>query len=135
MTSKKPSADESARPESQVPSQALDVALIHGVTPDGEGLQILRARENRLELGALRPLREGAPITGEVVTLRPRPNAPALCDVEVHVKAPEAAPTDDRQVPRAALAHPGPAQVATDEYRRNWDSIWSRPADKSKLVN
>lgn len=109
--------------------------MIHGVTPDGEGLQILRARENRLELGALRPLREGGPITGEVVTLRPRPNAPALCDVEVHVKAPQAAPTDDCQVPRAALSHPGPAQVATDDYRRNWDSIWSRPADKSKLVN
>ncbi len=114
---------------------ATDVALIHGVTPDGEGLQILRARDNRLELGLIRPLREGAPITGEVVTLRPRPNAPALCDVEVHVKAPQAAATDDRQAPRAALAHPGPAQVATDDYRRNWDAIWSRPAANPKLVN
>ena len=109
--------------------------MIHGVTPDGEGLQILRARENRLELGAIRPLREGAPITGEVVTLRPRANTPALCDVEVHVKAPEAAPADDRQTPRAALSHPGPAQVATDDYRRNWDAIWSRAADKPKLLN
>lgn len=131
VTSKKPSVDESAT----LASPAQDVALIHGVTPDGEGLQILRARDNRLELGAIRPLREGAPITGEVVTLRPRPNAPALCDVEVQLKAPQAAATDDRQAPRAALSHPGPAQVATDDYRRNWDAIWSRPADKSKLVN
>ena len=113
----------------------MDVALIHGVTPDGEGLQILRARDNHLELGAIRPLREGAPITGEVVTLRPRPSTPALCDVEVHVKAPAAAPDNDRQTPRAALAHPGPAQVATDEYRRNWDAIWSRPTPQPKLVN
>ncbi len=135
VTSKKPSVDESATLASPAPSPAQDVALIHGVTPDGEGLQILRARDNRLELGAIRPLREGAPITGEVVTLRPRPNTPALCDVEVQLKAPQAAATDDRQAPRAALSHPGPAQVATDDYRRNWDAIWSRPADKSKLVN
>ena len=135
MTSKKPSADEAVTLASQPAAPGTDVALIHGVTPDGEGLQILRARDNRLELGAIRPLREGAPITGEVVTLRPRPNTPALCDVEVQLKAPQAAPTDDRQAPRAALSHPGPAQVATDEYRRNWDAIWSRPLDKSKLVN
>jgi hypothetical protein len=133
--SKKPSADESATLASPAASPAPDVALIHGVTPDGEGLQILRARENRLELGAIRPLREGAPITGEVVTLRPRPNSPALCDVEVHLKAPAPAAADDRATPRAALSHPGPAQVATDEYRRNWDAIWSSPTDKAKLAN
>lgn len=135
MTNKKPSADEPAKPASPAASPSPDIALIHGVTPDGEGLHILRARDNRVELGALRPLREGAPITGEVVTLRPRPNTPALCDVEVHVKAPQLPATDDRQVPRAALSHPGPAQVATEDYRRNWDAIWSRPAQKSKLVN
>ena len=111
-----------------------DVALIHGPTPDGEGLQILRARENRLELGAVRPLREGMPITGEVVTLRPRENFPALCDVETHYTPPaqrasEAAPA----LPRASRT--GPAQVATDEYRRNWDAIWSERTDKPKLSN
>jgi hypothetical protein len=25
--------------------------------------------------------------------------------------------------------------VATDEYRRNWDAIWSRPAVAPKLMN
>jgi hypothetical protein len=131
VTSKKSAGDErdSAADESPAP----DVALIHGVTADGAGLQILRARDNRIELGAIRPLREGAPITGEIVTLRPRPNFPALCDVETHFK-PAATPSD-RQEPRAALPHAGPAQVATDEYRRNWDAIWSRPSEKSKLVN
>ncbi len=106
-----------------------DVALIHGVTPDG-GLQILRARENRLELGAVRPLREGVPITGEVVKLRPRENCPALCDVEVQLAAPQQ--HNDRQVAETSAARSGPAQVATDEYRKNWDAIWSRP---KSLVN
>jgi hypothetical protein len=111
-----------------------DVALIHGVAPDGS-LQILRARENRLELGAIRPLREGVPITGEVVKLRPRENCPVVCDVEVQLKAPQ--PASDCQVPApsANLAHSGPAQVATDEYRKNWDAIWSAPSPKAKLAN
>ena len=29
----------------------------------------------------------------------------------------------------------GPAQVATDEYRRNWDAIWNQSATKPKLMN
>jgi hypothetical protein len=114
-----------------------DVALIHGVTSDGRGVQILRARENRLELGVIRPLREGVPISGEVVKLRPRENCPMLCDVEVELKAAE--PASDRQVPAALAESPaarsGPAQVATEEYRKNWDAIWSRSPAKAKLVN
>lgn len=130
MTTKKRADAESDGAAAPAPSSP-DVALIHGVTPDG-GLQILRARENRLELGAVRPLREGAPITGEVVKLRPRENCPALCDVEVQLAAPEK--QSDRQVPaEASTPRTGPAQVATDEYRKNWDAIWSRPA--KTLVN
>ena len=131
MTNKKPESGE--RKSATAESSSPDVALIQGVTPDGAGLQILRARENRVEVGAIRPLREGAPITGEVVTLRPRPNFPALCDVETHFKP---APTpSDRQESSAALAHAGPAQVATDDYRRNWDAIWNHSTAKPKLVN
>jgi hypothetical protein len=132
---KKPVGDE-AESASAEPS-STDVALIHGVTPDG-GFQILRARENRLELGAVRPLRDGMPITGEVVTLRPRENCPMVCDVEVQLKAKEL--PSDRQVrhtPRAeaSAARSGPAQVATDTYRENWDAIWAQSSPKAKLVN
>ena len=137
MTTKKPAEDQSPTPPVALPAApaASDVALIHGVTSDGEGFRILRARGDRLELGAIRPLREGAPITGEVVTLRPRANFPALCDVETHFKPAEDA--NDRQVPTpaATVQRTGPAQVATDEYRRNWDAIWSQSASKSKLAN
>jgi hypothetical protein len=130
VTNNKPRGEELTAPPAPASS---DVALIHGPTADGEGLQILRARGDRLELGAVRPLREGAPITGEVITLRPRPSFPALCDVEVSYKPPP--PPSDSQAPRAALSHHGPAQVATDDYRKNWDAIWSRPPSSEKLFN
>jgi hypothetical protein len=134
VTPKKPAEDQGSEPAGALPA-APDVALIHGVTADGEGLKILRARGDRLELGAIRPLREGAPITGEVVTLRPRANFPALCDVESHFK-PAEEPSDRKEAAAPALAQrTGPAQVATDDYRRNWDAIWKPSTTKSKLVN
>jgi len=97
-----------------------DVALIHGKTPDGEGLRVIRKRRERIELAMVRPLQHGAPITGEVVSLTPRPEFPLLCDVKVELEAPPA--TDVATRP----AHGGPAQVATDSYRENWDRIWKR---------
>lgn len=140
MTPKKPAEDQNAKALAPVPAAPAtpgtqDVALIHGVTPDGEGLQILRARGDRLELGAVRPLREGAPITGEVVTLKPRPNFPALCDVETHFKPSADEAGERRELELAAAPRTGPAQVATDEYRRNWDAIWNQSATKPKLMN
>jgi hypothetical protein len=134
VTPKKPADETRSEPPVAAPASP-DVALIHGVTPDGEGFKILRARGDRLELGAVRPLREGAPITGEVVTLRPRPNFPALCDVETHFKPAEDASHGEQPAPAPLAARTGPAQVATDEYRRNWDAIWKSTGTKSKLVN
>jgi hypothetical protein len=95
-----------------------DIALIHGKTADGEGLRILRKRDDRIELGDVRPLKHGVPIAGEVVSLTPRPDFPLLCDVKVEL--PASAPTADV----AAAPRHGPAQVATDRYRDNWDRIW-----------
>jgi len=97
-----------------------DVALIQGKTPDGEGLRVIRKRRERIELAHVRPLAEGVPITGEVVTLKPRPEFPLLCDVTTELEAP--APADVATRP----AHGGPAQVATDRYRENWDKVWKR---------
>ena len=105
-------------------AQKRDVALIHGRTADGEGLRILRQREQRLELGEIRPLKEGRPIQGEVVASlsKPRPDFPLLCDVSVALPAREA-PGD---APRRARKS-GPAQVATDSYRENWDVVFKGP--------
>jgi hypothetical protein len=94
-----------------------DVVLVHGVEPDGEGLRVLRYRENRLEAGAVRPLQHGKPLQGELVRLRPRKNLPIVCDVDVELPAPQATTNGSTK---------GPAQVATDRYRENWDRIWNR---------
>jgi hypothetical protein len=107
--------------------EKTDVALIHGRTADGEGLRIIRRREDRIELGAVHPLKEGVPIVGEVVSLTPRADCPLVCDVKTELAAPQA------QADTAASRH-GPAQVATDRYRENWDRIWKR-RDEPELAN
>ena len=91
--------------------------MFGGRTADGEGLGVLRCREGRLELGQVQPLKEGKPIHGEVVKLHPHADCPAVCDVEVQVAAPSAAKKS------------GPAQVANDTYRKNWDAIFRRDRD------
>jgi hypothetical protein len=109
-----------------------DVALVHHVTPDGT-VHVIRRRGDQLEAGALSPLKEGAPIQGEVLSLRPRENFPMLCDVDVLYTPPAAKPTDKATAAAPAPRRKGPAQVATNDYRDNWDSIWARK--KSNSVN
>lgn len=113
--------------EGDVKKPPADVALIHGRTPDGEGLHIIRRRDDRIELGAARPLKQGAPIQGEVVTLTPRKDTPWLCDVKVEFDGRSEAAREGRS------SSAGPPKVASDEYRRNWDRIWKR--DEQDLFN
>lgn len=109
-------------------SKGEDVALVYGVSDDGNGLDIIRKREGRIEAGTVRPLEHGKPIHGEVVRLKPRKNSPLMCDVEVDVPAPARAATRSTSQ--------GPAQVATDQYRKNWDAIYKARSSKSdKLLN
>jgi hypothetical protein len=118
-----------------VSKKPKDVVLVHGPTPDGAGVNVLRARKEGLELGTMRPLEHGRPIHGEVVKLTPRTEMPMLYDVETTLPAPEqsGAGTDAKQAPEALVdraAASGPAQVASDSYRKNWDAIWKRPAKR-----
>lgn len=108
----------------EAPPQHDDVALIHGRTEDGKGLKILRRRQDRIEAGAVVPLTPGKPIAGEVVRLEPRKESPLLCDVHV-----EYAPPVE---PRPTSA--GPAQVASDRYRENWDQVFGR-SPKAEVLN
>jgi len=100
-----------------------DRALVVGVArQEAEPALVVvrqRSREAKAELGLVRPLREGRPIHGEVVTLKPRPGTPAVCDVEVQVAPPPAA--------LAAPAVKGPAKVTTDRYRDGWDRVFAKP--------
>ncbi len=100
-----------------------DVVVIGPPTPDGAGANVLRLREGRMEAGQIRSLEQGKPIVGEVVTLRPRQEAPNVCDVQVeHDAAPPKKETNR------------PAQVATANYRENWDAIF-KTRDPEQLPN
>lgn len=125
-----------------VPSRKpKDLVLIHGRTKDGSGFGVLRARNERLEIGTMRPLEEGKSIHGEVVKLTPRPEMPLLFDAETQYSAPSgepAAKTDASPAARenASVTGVGPPQVASEAYRKNWDAIWKRPSSKrDKLAN
>ena len=98
-----------------------DVVVLGPPTPDGEGVHVLRAREERVETGELRALKEGKPITGEVVSLEPRKENPRVCDVKSSYRPP---------APTSGGKKKGPAQVATEKYRENWDEVFA-PRDRS----
>jgi hypothetical protein len=104
---------------------SLDVVLLHGPTDDGEGARVLRARGAQVEVGEVRPLREGrslAPRT-EVVRLTPRSEAPNLFDVHVEHAV-------DSQAGSPSSATAGPPQVATRAYRESWERTFGpRRAD------
>jgi hypothetical protein len=93
----------------------VDVVVLGEKTEDQRGRTVLRVRADQLEVGELRPLESGRPITGEVVRLRPRAGSPRICDVDVEYSPP------NRGSGRPPL-------VASDSYRANWDAIWSRRA-------
>jgi len=107
-----------------------DVVLIQGISADGEALAVLRAREDRVEAGIVRSVKEGEVGQGELLKLKPRPESPLVCDVEVQV------PANTLNARGGSDAHHhGPAQVATRTYRENWDAIWKKPGKKSSLPN
>lgn len=96
-----------------------------GELPENKGVAVLRQRSDDapVEAGIVRSVREGEPIVGELVTLKPTEGNPRLCDVEVHVDA----------RPPAQPSHKGPARVASDAYRTGWDEIFGPPARDESL--
>lgn len=111
-----------------------DVAFVYARSEDGEGLDILRHRGDRLEVGRLRSVRPGRPIHGEVVRLRERPEHGQLFDVDVLYASDrgDAGQATPQRTPaaRATQAPPGrPALVNSGAYRTNWDRIFGRPGD------
>ncbi|MEZ4293927.1 MAG: hypothetical protein R3B70_03040 [Polyangiaceae bacterium] len=107
-----------------------DVVLLHSPTETGDGIRVLRKRDESLEIGELRPMREGQPIHGEVVRLSQREESSLLFDCEVLVpgadKKPKPQEKEPERLPAAPkkLDHKGPARVTTDAYRGGWDVIF-----------
>lgn len=126
----------SRKDETKKKAKSEDVVLLHGRTDDGEGHLVLRKRGDTLALGEVRPMREGKPIRGEVVRLKPRADAPYLADVEVLHEPASASASSETQGETAPRT--GPAQVATPAYRAGWSSIFgAKKAEKSsaRLLN
>jgi hypothetical protein len=102
-------------------SRTDDVLFVLGKASEEStsGYRVVRRRaskeEVRLEAGELRPLEEGKPIDGEVVTLTAREESPGLFDVRTEYEPPKRESS-------------GPARVATRDYRKGWDKIWGRRA-------
>jgi hypothetical protein len=117
-----PPAAAASTPE-ETPPPRNDVVLLGPPTADGTGVHVLRARDERIETGELRNLEEGRPVTGEIVTLAPRKDNPRVCDVKESYAPPKSYPP-----PPAKLK--GPAQVATKEYRDNWDEVFKGTTPK-----
>jgi hypothetical protein len=103
-----------------------DVVFLGPPTDDGNGVHVLRARDQRLEAGELRSLEQGQPITGEVVSLAPRKSNPRVCDVRDSYRPPSL-PS------RPTTVTKGPAQVATQAYRDNWDETFARRPPRGAL--
>lgn len=105
-----------------------DVVLLHSPTESGDGMRVIRKRDDAIELGELRPMREGQPIHGEVVRLTQREEHAMLFDCEVLVprakEAKEETPALQSKTEAPQLAHKGPARVTNDAYRGGWDAIF-----------
>lgn len=105
--------------------RAEDVVFVHG--PTEHGVQITRLRDEQLEAGELRPLKEGQPVVGEIVKLSQRQESDRLFDVEVLAKGPNvggpSAPSP--RAPQQPLGHKGPPRVATDRFRSNWEQVFA----------
>ena len=91
--------------------------LVYGQSEDGRSYDVIRQRDGEIHAGTMKPLDHGKPIHGEVVRLKPREEAPYLFDVEVQHEG------------RASVGRP--AKVATDQYRKGWESIWAKKRGSS----
>ncbi len=96
-----------------------DVALVWGRSEDGETLGVLRKRGDEVQPALMKKAREGEPIHGELLQLKPR-DEPLLYDIEV------------LHDPGASAGEPaGPAQVANQAYRKGWDRLFKRRAKQA----
>jgi hypothetical protein len=104
------------------PPERQDVVILAGPTEDGQGIRVLRARDEHIEGGEVRPLKEGRPLgSGEVVKLTPRKGAARVCDVEVVANL----GSEERGG--------GPPKVATKAYRESWDRIFGGADERNRL--
>lgn len=129
MSDSEPPTADDAPSQASTEAKPKDVVFVHGPTPNGLGIARMRTDEDgddRIELGELRPLKEGQPLLGEVVRLSKREESDRLFDVDVIMKPP-AAPA------ARALDHKGPPRVTSNAFRSHWDDVFG-PKNKPKAL-
>lgn len=103
-------------------AKAKDVVLV-GARSESGSWPVLREREETLEVGELRELQEGKPISNhgstELVKLSRRPEHARLFDVETIAA-----------LPGRPSARNGPAQVANEAYREGWELVFGDRASE-----
>jgi len=106
-----------------------DVLFVHSPAESGEGLRVIRKRDETIEVGEIRAVREGQPLHGDLVKLKRRAEHERLFDVEV------LATREELHAAAPALGHAGPARVATNAYRANWEAIFGASDEDDDLPN
>jgi hypothetical protein len=100
------------------------VAFLYAPTDDEKGARFVRVRKGELQAGEVRPLAHGQSLCGrELVRMRQRAEMPMLFDVEVIHPAEHMHDTQ------------GPAQVASDRYRRNWEETFAPREPGGHIAN
>jgi hypothetical protein len=102
------STDTSSTTEADPASR--DIVFVHGKSARG-GYHVIRQRDQKIEIGEMTTVREGQPILGELVKLQPLKQHERLFACETIAKSP-------------VRSEPGPAQVASEDYRKGWDAIF-----------
>src|SRR5215471_4081402 len=115
--------DDTGSTKTPAPHPPKDLLFVYGKR-EGEAYSVLRRRGENVEIGAIAKLEEGKPIHGEVVRLNRRDEHPLLFDVDVLADTRPSLPS-----------HNGPAQVATEAYRENWEVIFGDGEESDEQLN
>jgi hypothetical protein len=113
----------SAGTDGEPATEGRDVLFAYSKTESGDGFRVIRSRDDRIELGEVRELRDSKPVHGDIVKLSPVAGQDKLYDVEVLMEGPKTRSTS------------GPVRVSNEGYRQQWEAIFgSQPStDPSEL--
>jgi hypothetical protein len=111
-----------------------DVAFVVGKEEDGLHILRQRTQDAPLEAGIVKPLAEGRPISGEVISLNRRNDVPYLFDVKTELDVSPPKGSAEAESEEQPTGH-GPAQVATEAYRKGWDAIWGGRRTQASRLN